>query len=95
MTTKTDKIVVCDFCKRNYCVQFGFRRDLAKYYDKLTKRNALSNREKRFKHQNWTRMYHGVLGKGAREPVPVCVQDKIAHKFPRNNEGKAVGFKNY
>ena len=46
MTTKTDKIVVCDFCKRNYCVQFGFRRDLAKYYDKLTKRNALSNREK-------------------------------------------------
>ena len=95
MMTKQDKIPdICKFYEGNDCERFRFRRVIAEYYDKLSRRYDLLNRENDSNHtENRTRMYHGVLEKGVREPVLVCVQDKIAHNFARNDGEKAVGFK--
>ena len=67
---------------------------LLAFYDILDDRLDFNKKQKRFKsYAKWTRMYHGVLGRGVRVLLSTCINTEIAVRFPPVEGEEQVGFR--
>ena len=85
---------ICSLCKNGDCERIGYADCLLNFYALVLTDENLTNAERRFQcYKHWTRVHHGVLGKGNRIPIPKCVKSEIETWFPRDNGDDGVGFK--
>jgi hypothetical protein len=82
---------VCEHCNEDPCLYDKYEEEFDKFSDSLIG-NGESNAQKRFaSYRFMVRMIHGVLRKGERRKLPLCITREIHDNFP-DEEGKYKGY---
>ena len=83
-------LINCSGCGDTPCS--GYR--LCSFGLEYKARTGNDNKAVRFKlHQKYTRETCGVLGRGQRIPIPLCIDAMIKEEFPNEDGSEHVGFK--
>ena len=74
----------CEICGTLTCERLTYQDTLREYYETLDLQDDMINNQKKFQlYRHWIRIYHGVLGTGAREQLLlVCTKDYVEQRFP-------------